>query len=174
MKNLALYTLVLIAAFSCNNDDDPVVKCELSATVDGAALCYEDSNYLIAYASVAGEPSVFSLRTSYVANGVKGHSMISIETTEFTGPGTYTLRSFDGGSERSTYGYFAKVDIENKKMTEYNSVSGTLKVESVKPIAGTSNGLATGSFAMTAKDEQGNAVIIAGSFSELRGMGWWD
>lgn len=168
MKNFAFYILVLAVAISCK-DDDPIIKCGVSATVDGEKICYEDSRYIIAYASVAGQPSVFSLSTSYVTN-----SLLSIETTEFTGPGTYTIRSHDGGPERSTYGYFFKVDLENKTGIEYNSVSGTLVVESVKHIPGTSNGLAKGTFAMTAKDEQGNAVIISGSFDELRGMGWWE
>jgi hypothetical protein len=174
MKNFALYSLILVAAFSCKNDDEPQIKCNLSASVDDDLLCYEDSRYVIAYASVAGEPSVFSLSTSFKPNGDNGHYQITIETTEFTGPGTYTIRKYDGGNERSTYGYFFNVDIANKRMIEYNSVSGTLVVESVKHVEGTSNGLAIGTFTMVAKDEQGNAVNVEGSFHDLRGMGWWD
>lgn len=174
MKNFILYSLIVVAAFSCKDDDEPQAKCTFSATVAGDALCFEDSRYLIAYASVAGEPSVFSLSTSYLVNGDKGHYQIVIETTEFRGPGTYNLRKYDGGSERSTYGNFYNVDIENKQMTEYNSTSGTLVVESVKHIEGTSNGLAIGTFTMTAESEHGNSVTITGSFNELRGMGWWE
>lgn len=149
-------------------------KCFMSAAVENHVLCYEDSRYLIAYASVAGEPSVFSLSTSHSPNGNNGYNQIVIETTEFRGPGTYTLRKYDGGSERSTYGYFFTVDITKKSLSEYNSVSGTLVVESVKHIEGTANGLAKGTFTMTAEDEEGNAVTVVGSFNGLRGMGWWE
>lgn len=151
-----------------------VHKCPMSAAVDDQDLCYDDSRYLIAYASVAGEPSFFSLSTAYTPNVQNGHYQIVIETTEFRGPGTYTLEKYDGGNERSTYGYFFDADFNKKRIIEYNSVSGTLVVESVKHIEGTSNGLAAGTFTMTAKDDQGNAVNISGSFNGLRGMGWWE
>jgi len=147
-------------------------RCALSATVNDQFLCYESSHYIIAYASVAGQPSVFSLSTALTHNG-SSIQWLSVETTEFTGPGTYTLKHYDNGPEYSTYGSFFIQD-DHGKQTYYYSVSGTLVVESVVPIEGTSNGLATGAFTMTAKDEKGNTVTITGSFSKLRGMGWWD
>jgi len=148
-------------------------KCNLSATVNNQPLCYEDSHYIIAYASVAGQPSVFSLSTAFTRTSGNALQWLSIETTEFTGPGTYTLKQYNGGPEYSTYGSFFIQD-GGGKQGYYYSESGTLIVESVRPIEGTSNGLATGTFSMTAKDEKGNTVTITGSFSNLRGMGWWD
>jgi len=147
-------------------------KCALSATVNNQSLCYEGSRYLIAYASAAGQPSVFSLSTNFTHTSDNSIQWLSVETTEFTGPGTYTLREYNGGPEYSTYGSFA---IQNgDKASFYYSASGTLVVESVKQITGTTNGLATGTFTMTAKDGKGNTVTVTGSFSNLRGMGWWD
>jgi hypothetical protein len=149
-------------------------KCVVSATADSQDLCFDDSRYLIAYASVPGQTSVFSLSTSYTNNGTKGFCQIVVETTEFTGPGTYAIREYDGGPEYSTYGNFFNLDTTRKQATGYNSVSGTLVVESVKQIKGTSNGLATGTFTMTVKDDQGNSIEVKGSFNNLRGMGWWE
>jgi hypothetical protein len=151
-----------------------VYKCPLSVAVDDHLLCYDGSRYHIAYASVAGAPSFFSLTTSRTRNRNNGYNQIFVETTEFRGPGTYTIRKYDGGSERSTYGYFFSVDINNKTLSEYHSVSGTLVVESVKHIEGTTNGLAKGTFTMKAEDDQGNVVNIEGSFNGLLGMGWWE
>jgi hypothetical protein len=148
-------------------------KCALSATVNGQSLCYEDSRYLIAYASAPGQTSVFSLSTALAHTEGNGIQSLNVETTEFTGPGTYTLRRYNGGPEYSTYGSFFILDGSGKQ-SYYYSESGTLVVDRVIPIKGTSNGLATGTFTMTAKDEKGNTVNVTGSFSDLRGMGWWD
>lgn len=174
MKNYLLYGLVFSTVFSCKDDDEPALNCKMSASVNSDTLCYEDSRYLIAYASVIGEPSVFSLSTPIVAKGDQGQHRIVVETTEFTGPGTYTIRKYNGGSERSTYGYLFDLDATKKTMIEYNSTSGVLVIESVTRIEGTSDGLATGTFTMIAGDDQGNSVKVEGAFRELRGMGWWE
>jgi hypothetical protein len=175
MKSV-LFILMLVVVIGCVEDQEPAAQpeCAMSATVDNKELCYEGSRYLIAYASVPGEPSVFSLSTPHIINEDKSYYQISVETTEFAGPGEYILRKYDGGSERSTYGYFFNVNTKTKEIKEYSSVSGSLIVESVTRIEGTSNGNANGSFTMAAEDEHGNEVYIEGSFNSLLGMGWWE
>ena len=150
-------------------------KCPLSAAVNNdPKMCYDDGRYLIAYASVPGEPSFFSISTDPTPTSDSTYREISIETSEFTGPGTYTIKKYDGGSERSTYGYFANIDVKHNQLSEYNSVSGTLVVASIRHIEGTASGLATGTFTMTADDGLGHTIELSGSFKDMRGMGWWD
>jgi hypothetical protein len=143
-------------------------QCVGSIKVHDQVFCIDNqkSNYLIAYSSVDGSPAVFA----FMAISDIG-TQIQIESTTPRTGGVYAFKNPDeylANDGYGTYGYF----IDRNKRIVFNSVSGTLFIKSVVHTEGTTNGKAIGTFTMIAKDDQGNALEIKGSFNGVRGMGW--
>lgn len=138
---------------------------------DNDLVCFGNrgTNYIIAYSSVDGRPSVLNLRLT-----TDDGSFIVIETNGTIHTGTYAIKTFEefrAANDHGTYGYF----LDNRKGNSraHYSVSGWLFIESIKYEPGTSGGWATGAFTMTVKEENGNArKLVNGGFHEVRGMGW--